>query len=95
MEAGQTVYRPWVGSQFSYDTNPELTTHIRKAVCTGIQHDGKMVLREGQGLVVDDNEWFASEAEARRSLIVLLRVKMEAISKQIEKAVAAFSEVQA
>ena len=92
MDAGTVVYRPWVGSQFSYDAVPELTTHIRKAVCTGIEHDGKAVLREGHGLVVDDNEWFATEAEAQRGLIVMLRLRMYALNMQIEKAIAALGK---
>jgi len=92
MDAGTTLYRPWVGSQFSYDKKPQLTTHIRRGVCTGIEHDGRAVLREGDGLTVDDGEWFATEAEARRKLVELLIDKWESLRVQIDTATAALKQ---
>lgn len=92
MDAGTTLYRPWVGSQFSYDKKSELSTFIRQAVCTGIEHDGKAVLREGQGLAVDDGEWFATEVEARRRLVELLIEKWESLRVQIDTATAALKQ---
>lgn len=84
MDAGTTLYRPWVGYQFSYDTAPRLNSHISQGVCTGIEHDGKMVLREGSGLTVDDGEWFASEVEAKRRLIEKMLDRWEALRTQID-----------
>jgi len=84
MDAGKTLYRPWVGSQFSYDNPPRLAAHISQGVCTGIEHDGKTVLREGSGLTVDDGGWFESETEARRHLIEKLCDRWEALRLQID-----------
>ena len=94
MDAGQTMYRPWCGSQFSYDKKSELSTFIRQGVCTGIEHDGRTVLSEGQGLVVDDGEWYATEAEARRRLVVMLIEKWEALRVQIDAATAELTAVK-
>lgn len=92
MDAGKTLYRPWVGNQFSYDSKSELSTFIRQAVCTGIEHGGKAVLREGVGLVADDGEWFATEVEARRRLVELLIEKWESLRVQIDTATAALKQ---
>jgi hypothetical protein len=98
MDAGTKMFSPWVGSQFSYDTPPTLQSHVITGVVTGIEQDGKAVLRVGSGLSIDNGEWFASEDEARRRLVVMLCDKWEALRTQIDKATASLrsnSEVRA
>ncbi len=89
MIIGTTVFNPWVGNEFQGVAYDRLNSYIFKGVVTGIEQDGKDVVRQGDRLLIaKPSEWFDTEVAAKRRVVEILLDRWEALRKQIDTATA-------
>ena len=94
MDVGTILYSPWVSSSFDHADKRRLPVFIARATATGIEVNGREVLREGHGLVeYDPARWFKTEAEAKRQAIELLGERLACLRDQIEEEVIALAKI--
>lgn len=82
----EEVYRPYVGSQFSFESPPQLPTYVVRGRRTDIKDGDRQVIRTVGGgmLEVDDGTWFDSPLEAKRKLALMLCDKIDALRVQVD-----------
>ncbi len=82
----EEVYRPYVGSQFSFGSPPQLPTYVVRGRRTDIKDGDRQVIRTVGGgmLEVDDGTWFDSPLEAKRKLALMLCDRIDALRVQVD-----------
>lgn len=83
MDAGQTVYRPYVGTMVS-DLGG-IVTHVYEGTVTDIVADGEPLVRSGGGTLskVSDG-WHETRADANRAMATALAEIARGIHEQID-----------
>lgn len=83
MDAGQTVYQPYVGTMLSEKGG--VVTVIYEGTVTDIIADGQPLVRCGAGTLtkVSDN-WFETRADANRAMATALAEIARGIHEQID-----------
>lgn len=83
MDAGQTVYKPYVGTMVS--ERGGIVTHIYEGTVTEIIADGQPLVRCSGGMLskVSDN-WFETRADANRAMATALAEIARGIHEQID-----------
>ena len=82
MDAGQTVYQPYVGTMVS--ASGGIVTHVYEGTVTDIVADGQPLVRSGGMLSKVSDNWFETRADANRAMATALAEIARGIHEQID-----------
>jgi hypothetical protein len=82
MDAGETVYRPYVGTMVS-DLGG-IVTYLYEGTVTDIVADGQLLVRCGQQLSKVTDGWHETRADANRAMATALAEIARGIHEQID-----------
>lgn len=83
MDAGETVYRPYVGTMVSELGG--IVTHVYEGTVTDIIADGDPLVRSGSGTLSKASDgWYATRTEANRAMATALAEIARGIHEQID-----------
>lgn len=83
MDAGQTVFQPYVGTMVS--ASGGIVTYVYEGTVTDIVADGQPLVRSGTGTLTKVSEgWHETRADANRAMATALAEIARGIHEQID-----------